>query len=285
MNVSVRRVSRNDFRRDDAIVRQLMSAYAIDFWGGTWKELLVVRDEAGRVIEQFGTYDATGAIFQETQELLARTGISPLDADWPKRLWQKAGAGVLLTPQGRLIQPYWSYEQSGWELCQFVTSIEQGGFGGDLLVLMHDEQVIGFTAYTCAPGAVGRALARKRFPSTRFYHPIGSMMPTETTIERILASLYPGNCRLGIFLDHAVAESFRGHGFGSRLFDARIHDLLQQGADVLFGRTMTTAKPQYVGNYLARGLRPIAADGTDELSQSKHYFLATREELIPRRKD
>ena len=43
-----------------------------------------------------------------------------------------------------------------------------------------------------------------------------------------------------------------------------------------------TAPRQYRGNYLARGLTPIAADGTDEFSRAKHYFVARVGELTPR---
>ncbi|MEI6511533.1 MAG: hypothetical protein WCO25_05890 [Candidatus Uhrbacteria bacterium] len=89
---------------------------------------------------------------------------------------------------------------------------------------------------------------------------------------------------VGIFLDHAVSESERGNGFGSLLFDERLDRLVELGADVIFGRTMVTAPRQYAGNYLARGLRPIAADGTDEFSRQKHYFAAERADLRDRPK-
>ncbi len=37
------------------LVEDLVLAYAVEFWAGTWKELLAIRDSAGNVLEQFGT--------------------------------------------------------------------------------------------------------------------------------------------------------------------------------------------------------------------------------------
>lgn len=273
------------------LINDLILAYAIEFWAGTWKELLAVRDEAGNVIEQFGTWDEYHVTYPRTRELLASIGEAPVNitsgrthSTWPKRVWTLACEGKFITPDGRKVEPYWSLETARKELKMFVTPVDQGGYGGEILVLTDGSTILGFTAYTCHLGDLGRELARKRFPSLRLYVPLSSSLSTSMSVKELLESYEPGNVRFGIFLDHAICESSRGNGYGSKLFDVRLERLVELGAEVIFGRTMLTAPRQYRGNYLARGLTPIASDGTDEFSRAKHYFVARASELAPRMK-
>ncbi|MBI4257130.1 hypothetical protein HY626_03700 [Candidatus Uhrbacteria bacterium] len=269
------------------LVEELALAYAIEFWAGGWKELLAIRDESGNVLEQFGTWSDGHITYQETAVLLQSAGETLANTDagsWPKRVWTKASRGELVTSDGRKIEPYWSLESARQELKLFVTPVDQGGYGGEILVLTESSSILGFTAYTCHPGDLGRNLARKRFPSSRLYVPLKSSSPTSMSVKELLESYEQGDVRFGIFLDHAISESVRGRGYGSKLFDVRLARLVELGANVIFGRTMLTAPRQYRGNYLARGLTPIAADGTDEFSRAKHYFAARAGELTPRTK-
>ena len=269
------------------LVEDLALAYAVEFWAGTWKELLAIRNEAGQVVEQFGTCDENQFTYPETQTLLMSAGESPVSTNagsWPMRVWAKASRGELITSDGRKIEPYWSLESARQELKMFVTPVDQGGYGGEILVLTDGSHILGFTAYTCHSGDLGRELARKRFHSSRLCIPIASRTPQDMSVKVLLESYEQGDVRFGIFLDHAVSESVRGNGYGSKLFDVRLERLVELGADIIFGRTMLTAPRQYRGNYLARGLTPIAADGTDEFSRAKHYFAARVDELKPRTK-
>lgn len=266
-----------------ALVTDLSVMYAKRCWASTWMELLAVRDANGTVLRQYGTVDEFGKVFPETAELLARLGMSSDDAGWPDRLWELADAGALRDDDGATIVPYWSLDQSCAELHTFVKSAEQGGYGGEILVILRDGEIVGFTAYACARGDEGRAVAHRRFPVERLHIPIDNPSPSLLSVEGLLEALYPGDLAFGIFLDHAVSESERGKGFGSLLFDERLDRLVELGADVIFGRTMVTAPQQYKGNYLARGLVPIAADGTDEFSRKKHYFAVETGNLRPRK--
>lgn len=266
-----------------ALVVKLSITYSKRCWASTWKELLAVRDANGQALRQYGTVDEFGKVFPETAELLARQGMSSDDAGWPDRLWQLADAGALRDYDGATVVPYWSLDQSQAELHTFVKSAEQGGYGGEILVILRDGEIVGFTAYACARGDAGRAIAHRRFPVERLHLPIDNPLPSLLSVEGLLEARYPGDLAFGIFLDHAVSESDRGNGFGSLLFDARLDRLVELGADVIFGRTMVTAPRQYKGNYLARGLVPIAADGTDEFSRKKHYFAVEIGNLRPRK--
>ncbi|MCR4314218.1 MAG: hypothetical protein NUV84_03160 [Candidatus Uhrbacteria bacterium] len=282
-----------NWSRQGILVEELSSAYAIEFWAGTWKELLAIRDEAGNVLEQFGTWDEYGVTYLQTQVLLRSVGEADVNiyngrththSAWPKRVWTLACEGKFVTPDGRKVEPYWSLEAARQELKMFVTPVEQSGYGGEILVLSDGSAILGFTAYTCHSGDLARELARKRFPSSWLCVPLTSASPTSMSVKDLLESYEPGNVRFGIFLDHAVSESARGNGYGSKLFDVRLERLVELGADVLFGRTMLTAPRQYRGNYLACGLTPIAADGTDDFSRAKHYFAARMSDLTPRTK-
>ena len=285
METRVARLSQGDFVMNTRWVQRLVQAYAVDFWGGTWKELLAVRDQDGNVVKQFGTYNVQGTIFPETKELLDRYDISSSDPQWPNRLWKMANRGQLCVPEGGVIRPFWTLDAARKELLAFVSPVETGGYGGEILILFQPGVIVGFTAFTSLSWDVGPMVARRRFPTTRFHVPVGISWCVNSTVQELLVSRYPGKHQFGIFLDHAIVESFRGQGFGSQLFDARIDRLLELGTDVFFGRTMLTATSQYVGNYLARGLKPFAADATDAFSSGKHYFAATRSQLKSRRSD
>ncbi len=275
-------IDRKNWAAQSSLVTALARAYATSFWGAAWKELLAVRDPSGRVLQQFGTFDERGVIFPETLPLIERTGISADDSTWPLRLWEAADGGELTTEEGERVSPYWTLAAAMQELHRFVAPREHNGYGGEILVIEQARVIVGFTAYACARSGVGRVVADRRFPTKRLHVPIECDEPTNLTVGELLANRYSGDLVFGTFLDHAVSEAYRGSGLGSHLFDARLNRLVELGADVVFGRTMVTAPRQYVGNYLARGLVPIAADGTDAFSRAKHYFAAARKEIRPR---
>lgn len=281
MDCTFERLQTGTWNEHTEVVHALASAYSVDFWSQTWKELLAVRDSTGNILAQFGTVDMSSAIFPPTQRFLNQTGISSEDPDWPVKLWERAGEGDLLDDEGRPVTQYWSLDASLAELRKFVASVDDGGCGGEILVLMREDEVVGFTAFACLQGDVGRRTAHLRYPVENLYFPLDASEPMQTTIERVLGEMYPGDLKFGIFLDHAISQKHRGAGLGSRLFDARLERLLVLGAQVIFGRTQTTARPQYEGNYLARGLRPFAADVAN---RDKHYFAARSEELRSRQK-
>lgn len=275
-------LTRDTWETETEIAAALARAYATSFWGAAWKELLAVRDPDGGVLRQYGTFDEDGNVFPETAALLRDLGLSADGPDWPLAVWERAAAGLLRVASGERVEPYWSLDRARDELRTFVSPVADGGFGGEILVLAEREEIVGFTAYACARGDEGRAVADKRFPTARLHVPIDDPSPRALSVRGLLEERCPGDVAFGIFLDHAVSEAQRGNGLGSRLFDERLGRLLELGADVIFGRTMVTAPRQYAGNYLARGLRPIAADGTDAFSRAKHYFAASRAELRPR---
>lgn len=277
-------MTHGNWNEQTVLAQALVRAYAMAFWGGTWKELLAVRDAGGQVVRQFGTFDELGNVFPETVEILARAGLSELDAGWPEALWTLADAGSLRMPDGTRIVPYWTLEGAERELLLFVSPTANGGFGGEILVIDDDGAIVGFTAYACARGDEGRAVAHKRFPVELLHVPADHPSPSRLSVLGLLEDRFPGDRSFGIFLDHAVSEAHRGNGLGSRLFDERLDRLVELGADVIFGRTMVTAPRQYAGNYLARGLTPVAGDGTDAFSRQKHYFAAEVSDLRPRAK-
>lgn len=275
-------LTRDTWETETNIVAALTRAYATSFWGAAWRELLAVRDQDGRVLRQYGTLDGDGRVFPETAALLRELGIPATGSEWPLRIWESAAAGLLWTASGERVEPYWSLDRARDELRTFVAPPENGGFDGEILVLAEHGTIVGFTAYACARGDAGRAVAFRRFPTERLHVPVDDPAPSFLSVRGLLEERFPGDQAFGIFLDHAVSEAYRGNGLGSRLFDERLSRLMELGADVVFGRTMVSAPRQYVGNYLARGLRPVAADGTDAFSRAKHYFVATRAELRSR---
>lgn len=264
------------------VERDLVFSYAMDFWAGTWEELLAVRDSNAHIVEQFGTFDKNGKIFPNTATLLAQAGIAETDIDWPRKIYTLAGEGMLVTPDGRTISQFWSLEAAHAELNKFLSPTEQGGFEGELLVLITEDNIIaGFSALSCLQGERGRKAVHHRYPVTELYIPHENEHATLISLEGILQDIYPqDDIKFGIFLDHAISEKLRGHGLGSLLFDKRIERLVELEADVIIGRTLIDAVAQYKGNYLARGLKPFAADGTD---RKKHYFSVRTTDLKARK--
>ncbi|MFA6160737.1 MAG: hypothetical protein WC766_01010 [Patescibacteria group bacterium] len=269
----------NESKWIDALAR----AYATQFWGATWKELLAIRDSRGKVIKQFGTCDRDGDVYPETLELLDRVNVSAADSSWPEKIWKLANDGFLFTKKGQKVSPYWTIESAQKELRTYVSTQKGLGYGGEILLAVKNDAILGFTAYACGYGESGLAIAEKRFPTKRLYVPPEASTASSMTVKDLLSKYLSANdYSIGVFLDHAVSEMARGQKLGSYLFDLRLNRLLEIGADIMFGRTMITQPPQYIGNYLARGFIPIAADGTDEFSRAKHYFVAKHDEIAQR---
>ena len=259
-------------RREEAdTINALAVEYATSFWAGAWKELLI--DPAGN---QYGTYGQTGEIYPETVTLLSENNLLPF-GDWPVRLWQLAGEGKLFR-NGVPLKQFWSVERASEELLGFITE-SPTGYGGEILLLKDGSgQIAGFTAYTIGQELqTGRYLAQKRFPYQKLILP-NSKLPMTTTLEELLNSLYPEK-KIGIYLDFAISENKRGRGLGGQLFDLRLNRLVELGAEVIVGRTIKTSPAQYYGNYLARGMTPIAYDPTNP---DKAIFAVKVEEIKPR---
>ncbi|OGD79422.1 hypothetical protein A2368_02230 [Candidatus Collierbacteria bacterium RIFOXYB1_FULL_49_13] len=240
----------------------LAMEYAVRYWSGTWKELLV--DNKGG---QYGTYDEQGQVFPDTVKILEENGVRAED-DWPMMLWQMAGRGDLMM-NGEPLSQYWTIESAAKVLREFVTGTDEGGYGGEILLLKADDgSILGFTAYTAPAGVeLGLALTQRRFP---YESPVN--------LAWLLADVFPGK-KIGLFLDFAIAERVRGQGLGSKLFDARMVRLIELGAEVLVGRTIKTSPAQYYGNYIARGMKPIltAPEDTD-----KAVFSVSIDQIISR---
>ena len=77
----------------------------------------------------------------------------------------------------------------------------------------------------------------------------------------------------------AVSDTYQGKGIGSQLFDFRIEALKNLGAKLITGRTILTSPAQYYGNYIKRGLKPIARDF---FYPDKTIFAAKIEQSTPR---
>lgn len=246
----------------DPAYQQLALLYATSFWAGAWQELLI--DETGA---QYGTYDQTGQIYPNTQQLMTANGVSIDNPNWPQLAWQRAGKRSIFR-DGIPVRQFWTLEQASKVLSDFTNPIDQNGYGGEVMVLKDSEQtILGFTAYAIAEPQLGRTLAQKRFP----YQVLGEYLSQQC----------PNN-RVGIFLDFAIVESSRGQGLGSQLFDARIDRMVTLGAEVIIGRTIKTSPAQYYGNYIARGMQPIAYDPSEP---NKAIFAVRVIDLEPRRKD
>lgn len=268
--------------QNEEIFRALVRAYATVFWAGTWKELLAVRSSSGEVLKQYGTYASDGSIYPETQELMQEFSVSGEDTNWPRVLWERAGKGELKTQTGEMLSQYWSLSAARKELERFIAPLAEGGYGGELLVLQQDGEVLGFTAYTCQSQQEALSVIDRRFPAQNLVIPAMNGVLVQQRVSQLIRTNAGDAQRIGVFLDHAVAELHRGRGLGSLLFDLRLQRLCETGAEAIVGRTMTTSPAQYRGNYLARGLKPIAAHGTTTFEQKKHYFLAVVTELTSR---
>ncbi len=238
---------------DSTIIKELGLPYASDFWAGTWKELLV--DSGGK---QYGTYDETGAIYPETRQLLDKYQI-PIQPNWSQILWEMAGAGQISLNDKKLRQ-YWTIESAFDELKQFVSPISEGGFGGEIvLVKDQSDAIVGFTAYTTSiEPQIGRKLAQKRFPYQKLFV-TSTEKQEDISLELLLGRQFPGKS-IGTFLDFAISENQRNSKIGSSLFDIRLSKMVEIGLEVIVGRTIRTSPAQFYGNYLGRGMMPIAID-------------------------
>lgn len=237
----------------------LATSYAVSFWAGIWKELVCKRTSEGSVINQYGTRDQSGTIYSDTKRLLQLNGIDVANPLWPLILWERAGSQTLIDFDGALLEQFWTMQSAAAELLQFLQPVEEDGFGGEFIVLTDEsDKPIGFTAYTVGNMTTGVQLAQKRFSYKQLLIPETGQTKPITLAERIQA-LY-GGLNIGTFLDFAIAEDFQGNGLGSILFDKRLARLMELGADVVIGRTLKTSPAQYYGNYIARGMKPIALD-------------------------
>lgn len=254
-------------------LRDLSIGYATDFWAGAWKELL--KDETGN---QYGTFDQNENIYPETQRILDQNNIPPFKG-WPLRLWELAGENNLFF-NNKPLKQFWTFESAQEELEKYLKSPQQDGYGGEIMLLKNDfNNIVGFTAYSVNTNPEeGRRLAQKRFSYQKLIMPDFPDV-IETTLESLLAKLYP-NKTVGLYLDFAISESERGQGLGSKLFDARINKLFELGAEVIIGRTIKTSPAQYYGNYLARGMEPIAYDPTNP---NKAIFALVKEGVKQRK--
>lgn len=238
---------------DSTIIEELGLPYATDFWAGSWKELLVDTDGT-----QYGTYDETGSIYPATLQLLDKYQIQ-IQANWPRVLWEMAGNDQISLNDKKLRQ-YWTIENASNELKLFVSPISEGGYAGEIVLLKDNlDAIAGFTAFTTSlDPEIGRKLAQKRFPYQKIY--VASREQKEDiSLEQLLVQLFPDQS-IGTFLDFAISENQRNSKLGSRLFDLRIQKMVEIGLDVIVGRTIRTSPAQFYGNYLGRGMMPIAID-------------------------
>lgn len=268
----IQQIKTEVIRGESCGLKDLSIKYATDFWAGAWKELLVDADG-----NQYGTFDQNGQIYPETLAILKENKITP-ENGWPLKLWQLAGESKLLI-NGVKLNQYWSPKKAEDELKSFLKDVETGGFSGEILLLKDlNNDIVGFTAYTVgATPEIGSNLAQKRFPYEKLIVP-GLDTAIEITLENLINKSFP-NMKVGLYLDFAISESQRGLGLGSSLFDQRIKNLIQLGADIIVGRTIKTSPAQYFGNYIARGMEQIAYDPTNP---DKAIFAVTKEGLKER---
>jgi GNAT superfamily N-acetyltransferase len=253
------------------VVDEVALPYATDFWTGAWQELL--KDERGK---QFGAYDAQGKIWPETEALMRANRINLMDPNWPFLAWQLANQEEIFDENGDPLRPYWTLDEARQEIKAAVTAIDQGGFEGEMMDLRYGKRIVGFTAYTVAEGDLGYQLAQQRFTYDQL---VVNGSVQDLTLAELLRQRYPdGN--LGVFLDCAVSETERGRGIGSQLFDLRLQRMIDLGADIIVGRTTQLSPSQYRGNYLKRGMEPIAFDPKD---QNKTILAVRAGDIVPRR--
>ena len=232
--------------------------YATSFWAGKWKELL----KAGN--RQYGTFDENGGIYPETLALAERYGVSTDNVDWPLTLWRMAGQDNLRDEIGNEIQQFWTMESAKAELSAFITGIQDGGFGGEIAIAVDDNQeIVAFTAYTVLEN-YDEACNRRYHHDNRVNLIFESGDVSEQSLSDILHIHFSHVARLGIFLDHAVSEKFRGSHVGSALFDLRLENMFVIGAELIVGRTLKTEPAQFYGNYLKRGFSVFLTASNDQ---------------------
>lgn len=247
--------------------------YATSFWASTWRELL--RDEFAN---QYGSRDSNGSIYPETANILKINHLDTLNPRWPQILWELAGQGVLIDQEGKPLFQFWTQEGARDQILSFISPTETGGYGGEILLLFGGKKnIIGFTAYCLGTPENSAILAQKRFPYNEMVL-AGSIYSQSYTLSQLLHELYPGK-KLGIFLDFAISENFQGQGLGRRLFDLRLQRLQALGAQVVLGRTIRTSPAQFYGNYIARGMSPIAFDPQN---QDEAIFTVETQDIKPR---
>lgn len=271
-NRQIKQLKTEIIRRDNSDLKDLAVKYATDFWAGAWKELLI--NSEGK---QYGTYDQNGNIYPETMTLLNENNIQPIGS-WPLTLWERVGQSQLYS-KGLLLKQYWTLEGAIDELQSFIKKPEENGFGGEIILLKNEtNQIVGFTAYTVNENpSEGQYLVQKRFPYQRLI--VAATNEQESiTLDSFLKRMFPDR-KIGIFLDFAISESERGKGLGSWLFDTRIDKMAKLGAEVFVGRTIKTSPAQYNGNYIARGMEPIAYDSENP---DKAIFAVTKENIKER---
>jgi GNAT superfamily N-acetyltransferase len=254
------------------LISELAIKYATDFWAGAWKELIIDSDGI-----QYGTYDQNGEIYSNTLYMLRENQIEVVDG-WEKLVCQRANSGTLLKGS-KACRPFWTIESATTALTEFTTPVSENGYGGEIMVSKRDNQIVGFTAYTIAQSRLGPTLAQKRFPYQELLLADSTNIATKISLLNLINQNYPGQ-KIGLFLDFAIAQASRGQGLGSKLFDARISRLVDMGADVIIGRTINTSPAQYYGNYVARGMAPIAFDPAN----SDKAIFAVQKEYIKERK-
>lgn len=245
----------------DQKIKQLAIAYATDYWAGSWQELLIEPNSK----KQFGTYDQNGDIYPDTQIVLNQNNIQS-DPGWPETLWQRAGARSIFI-DGIPLKQFWTTESATETLKEFINPVSENGYNGRIVTFKKDDNIIGFTAYTVAEPNTGAKLVAKRFPYQ------------DLDLESIVRNRFPAQ-RVGVFLDFAISENYRGNGFGSKLFDIRLAEMIKDGAEVIIGRTIKTSPAQYYGNYIARGMEPIAVDPTNS---DKNIFAVKVNNIKPRK--
>lgn len=257
---------------DSPTIKILSLPYATAFWAGNWKELLVDQDGT-----QYGTYDETGSIYPETLRLLDKYQIRT-QSNWAQLLWDMAGTGQI-SLNDKPLRQFWTLESASKELSSFVSPVSENGYAGEIIVLKDDtDKIAGFTAFTTTlDPQLGRTLAQKRFPYQKLFV-ASTEQEEDVSLEQLLERLFP-NQSVGTFLDFAISEDQRNAKLGSSLFDLRLARMVQIGFDVIVGRTIKTSPAQFYGNYLCRGMMPIAIDPDN---QDKMIFAVQVNKLWPR---
>ncbi|MBH41779.1 MAG: hypothetical protein CL685_03630 [Candidatus Magasanikbacteria bacterium] len=242
------------------LLDDLTTQYATSFWSGSWQELLCVR-ESGNIMQQFGTFSA------ETKDLMTHNNLWHLvteNISWSHVLWEQAGQGTVFTEAGEQIEQFWTYNSAKETLLSFLLPTYNGGYGGEYIVLFSEEgTIIGFTAYFACEKSCALTLIQKRYPEKQHGTPEVQHIVSEFSWDTI-----------GCFLDFAIAEEFQGKGCGSTLFDLRLNRLFALGVNGVVGRTISTSKAQYFGNYIKRGMVPLC---TQESDAKKTIFFITPE--------
>lgn len=207
---------------------ELVDAYCTQFWSGGWQELLKITDPNGSQA-QIGINDP---LTMEIAEALGIEYIGSRNAwDWVQELWKTVNASGQIDFQGNRISVFWTREKAQTVLEEFVKPVNEGGYGGEILLLRYpgdNGKILGFTAYTLAPDLeTGIALVEKRFGNMQYI----DNMRKPRTIENLIKISFPNVNRVGIFLDFAIGADWQGKKLGSILFDIRLVAMLSAIAE------------------------------------------------------